>query len=68
MRVDKIASKDISQYLRSEYQYTSIYDGKDSWVATPVYLFTKESRLLNKQLGVSKINKQQNIENITKRK
>lgn len=52
----KIAMKDISDYLRS--QKLQIIDDKgDVWIVTPIKMANKETRKLNKELGLHKINK-----------
>lgn len=52
----KIALHDISEYLQK--QNLQITDGhNDVWVVTPSRMFNKESRRLNAELGLHKINK-----------
>lgn len=52
----KIALKDISDYLASQGE--KIYDKNfDVWVLTPHRMFNKETRRLNRALGIHKINK-----------
>jgi len=52
----RIAMKDISEYLRN--QNIKIFDGNDDvWVVTPGRMQNKETRKLNSQLGLHKVNK-----------
>ena len=51
LRVSEIASKDISYYLSEEK------DSRKNLTIRGVRLFNKESRRLNKLLGLNKINK-----------
>jgi DNA-binding cell septation regulator SpoVG len=52
----RIAMKDISEYLHS--QNINIIDGNDDvWVVTPSRMQNKETRKLNSELGLHKINK-----------
>lgn len=54
------AAKDISDYIAKSKRVVRTYYGKgkiDVWVVTPYYLFNKESRSLNKKLGIAGINK-----------
>lgn len=50
-----IALKDISNYL-SEQNLNKKDDQGDIWVVTPNVLYNKETRKLNAELGVSKVN------------
>lgn len=52
----RIAMKDISEYLHS--QNLQIVDGNgDVWVVTPSRMANKETRRLNIELGLHKVNK-----------
>jgi|694.fasta_scaffold56089_9 hypothetical protein len=51
----RIAMKDISNYLKENYFVRDEY--QDVWFVTPYYMMNKESRKLNKKLGLHKINK-----------
>lgn len=52
----RIAMKDISEYLRS--QNIQIVDKMgDVWVVTPSRMANKETRKLNNELGLHKVNK-----------
>jgi len=54
--VARIAMKDISEYLHN--QDIKIVDGNnDVWVVTPDRMQNKETRKLNSQLGLHKVNK-----------
>lgn len=52
----RIAMKDISEYLRSQNLQIADENG-DVWVVTPSRLFNKETRKLNNELGLHKVNK-----------
>ena len=51
----RIAMKDISNYLKENYFVRDEY--QDVWFVTPSFMMNKESRKLNKKLGLHKINK-----------
>ncbi len=60
----QIAAKDISAYIKQEFDVIFTYNRKingkhdiDVWVVTTPYLFTKKQRALNNLLGIHKINK-----------
>lgn len=61
--VEHQAWKDISEYTSQmrEKQYESAEKGfkTDNYVVSNTYLFTKESRMLNNELGLHSINKKQ---------
>ena len=61
--VSEIAFKDISKYLDEHYNRKI---SSEQYLITPQHLQTKETRKLNRELGIHKINKLNNIEN-TKR-
>jgi len=50
-----VALKDMSDYL-SEYNVNSICKNRDVWTVTPSRMYNKETRKLNADLGVSKVN------------
>lgn len=51
----RVAMRDISEYLRN--QNLLIFDENDDvWVVTPERMNNKETRKLNKELGLHKIN------------
>jgi hypothetical protein len=52
----RIAMKDISEYLHSQNLHLADENG-DVWVVTPSRLFNKETRKLNNELGLHKVNK-----------
>jgi len=52
----RIAMKDISEYLRSQNLHLADENG-DVWVVTPSRMFNKETRKLNNELGLHKVNK-----------
>jgi hypothetical protein len=54
------AFKDITDYIAKSKKVIYTYYGKgniDVWVVTPYNLYNKESRSLNKELGIAGINK-----------
>lgn len=53
--VSRMAFADISDYLKEEASFS--YGEHDVWVVTPNALDTKETRRLNKELGLHKVNK-----------
>ncbi len=71
--VMKLALKDISAFIQSKYSHNemfthySIHD-IDSWFCTPDFLYTKQAVRLNRLLGLHKINKQNNINNLKQTK
>lgn len=50
----RLAMKDISNYLKENYFVRDEY--QDVWFVTPSFMMNKESRKLNKKLGLHKIN------------
>ena len=52
----RIAMKDISEYLRSQ-NLQKVDENGDVWVVTPSRIFNKETRKLNNELGLHKVNK-----------
>lgn len=52
----RIAMKDISEYLHSQNLHLADENG-DVWVVTPYRMFNKETRKLNNELGLHKVNK-----------
>ena len=50
--VSRIAFEDISQELGTD----KLHGNMDNFVITPSYLDTKESRRLNKKLGITSLN------------
>ena len=54
-RVHPIALKDISKYL-AEQNIKIIDEHGDVWVVTPAHMYNKETRKLNAELGVNKVN------------
>lgn len=52
----RLAMRDISEDIRLQ-NLTIIDDNFDVWVVCPSRVFTKESRKLNAELGLHKINK-----------
>jgi len=52
----RIAMKDISEYLRSQ-NLQIVDENGDVWVVTPSRMFNKETRKLNNELGLHKVNK-----------
>jgi len=55
----RIAMKDISEYLRSQ-NLQIVDEHGDVWVVTPSHMANKETRKLNVELGLHKINKHGN--------
>lgn len=53
--VSRMAFADISDYLKEEGAIA--YGEHEVWVVTPNALDTKETRRLNKELGLHKVNK-----------
>jgi len=52
----RIAMKDISEYLHNQ-DLNIVDENKDVWIVTPSRMQNKETRKLNSQLGLHKINK-----------
>lgn len=52
----RIAMKDISEYLHSQ-KLKIVDENGDVWVVTPSRMANKETRRLNIELGVHKVNK-----------
>jgi len=50
------AFMDISQYIREKYGPSNKLAKGESWIVTPKHLDTKETRLLNRILGISRVN------------
>ena len=55
--VSAIAMKDISDDIKKSKKIVTD-DNHDVWVVTPAILNSKEQRKLNKELGISSLNKQ----------
>ena len=51
----RLAMKDISNYLKTN-EFKIVDECFDVWVVTPTFMDTKETRLLNKKLGLRNIN------------
>ena len=52
----RIAMKDISEYLHNQ-DIKIVDENQDVWIVTPSRMQNKETRKLNSQLGLHKINK-----------
>jgi LEA14-like dessication related protein len=52
----RIAMKDISEYLYNQ-DIKIVDENQDVWIVTPKRMQNKETRKLNSQLGLHKINK-----------
>lgn len=57
--VSRMAFADISDHLKEEAAFS--YGENDVWVVTPNALDTKETRKLNKELGLHKVNKTKSV-------
>ena len=55
--VRSIALKDISKHIKELYS-EELYGQVDVWVCCSEHIDTKETRKLNRRLGLHKINKQ----------
>jgi hypothetical protein len=56
--VSRIAFKDMTKYLESGNCGINLRDNHgDIWIVTPEWLSNKETRRLNEELGINKINK-----------
>jgi len=56
--VRNTALEDIANHIRETYTSYDMYRQNDVWVVFPIHLNTKETRELNRRLGLHKINKQ----------
>ena len=69
MSAARIALKDISDYIQNEYEGKKIdyhREHTEVWVVAPWAIFNKQSRQLNKQLGINKVNYYGNKNGISK--
>lgn len=61
-----LAFKDISTYFKENGIQTAMTEKKETFIVTKEHVFTKESRDLNWQLGVNKVNYKGNRNGRTK--
>ena len=59
-RPHQCAIEDMREYFQSHNISTSQCDNGDIWNVSPSSVFNKESRRLNKELGLNSVNKKRN--------
>ena len=64
---EQLAKKDIMKSMKKDNPNYYVPFAEDKWNVTGSDIFNSKSRKLNKRLGISKINKEDNIKNIKRR-